>query len=143
MEHCEYTGGGAGHPLVVFPGWVDNDARYSPQTDIMPLKIAPVHFTDWTGRQLQLSNGWQGTNYGKRDSRDFYLNQNFSSSSGPGKPKPYAQYGNRQQPTGFSPPSQMQIQGAVFNPAAPDPNLSGGTGVLGPGVNLQNRRYYG
>jgi hypothetical protein len=142
--NSEASGEGAGHPIVNWPGWVTNDARYSSQPDIMPLPIAPVHFVSWPFRQIQLLNGWELTNFGKRQSYDYYLNQLQSSASNPmSNPKPSSLKGNRQQPTAYAPPSQLQIQNGVFTPVGNQPQSGGGTGVLAPGVSLEGRRFYG
>lgn len=140
VNHTEAFRGGSGHPIVFWPGWIDNTARRSPQTDVQPLPVQPVHFQAWPANQVQLSNGWQQTNYGKRMSYDDYLRLLSSSNSGPGAPKPLP--GQGQQPQGGAIPSRVQLQNAIaLNTPADNGNL--GTGILGPGVNLSGRRYYG
>lgn len=135
----DYHGGAKiGNPVYDWPGWQDNDARYSVQTDINPIPIVPVHFQQWPGMQPQLSNGWQNTNYGKRDSYDDYLRLLYSTTSYPKPPKPMPYTAGS--PTTVANPSQLQQQSLMPNQV----NL-GGTGVLAPGVaaGLSQRRYYG
>lgn len=138
----EYNGGNVGHPIVYWPGWEMNPARYSDQTDIMPLPIQPQHGRAWQMLQPQLSNGWQDTNYGKRMAYDDYLRLLSSSNSGPGNPPPLP--GQGQQPMGSPMPSRIQQQQMI---SINTPDLAtaqtGGTGMLAPGVNLSGRRYYG
>ena len=136
--NSEYSTERRGHPAVIWPGWVDNDARYSVQTDINPIPIIPVRFQNWPGDQFQLSNGWQYTNYGQRMSSADYRGQLYSSSSGPGAPKPMP--GEGLQPTVNSFVSQKTLQNMFTNP---DPDNSNGAGMLNPGVNLGRRTYYG
>lgn len=142
-EHSEFMESRrAGHPVVDWPGWQNNDARYSVQPDINPIPISPVHFTDWTGRQIQLSNGWALTNWGKRDPYDHYLRLLQSSNSGTSKAHPLVFRGNAQQPTGSPGPSTKQLQNQISN-NAPSGNIGPGAGKLAPGLSLTGRRYYG
>lgn len=117
-ENAEYTGGAkVGHPIVHWPGWVDNDARYSVQTDINPIPISPVHFQQWPGMQFQLSNGWQFTNYGQKASYDSYRRMLTSSLSNPNNVRPSVIPGEGRQPTGYNNSalvSQKTIQATVF-----------------------------
>jgi hypothetical protein len=128
-----------GHPLTVWPGWVDNDARYSVQTDIIPIPISPVHFQNWTEMNYQLSNGWQLTNYGARMPEDDYLRMLYSSNSSPGYPKPMP--GERVQPTANGLVSQKTLQNTMLVSNIPD--NTNGAGVLNPGVSLAGRTYFG
>lgn len=136
-EDAEFHGTSKlGHPLIVWPGWQNNDARYSVQPDIIPVPIEPVHFQQWTGMQYQLSNGWQFTNYGKRAPYDLYRRMLYSSISAPGAPRPLP--GEGRQPTGFANSalvSQKTIQNTVLvNNESPSP--SGFS-------NVGRRTYYG
>lgn len=138
-DNTDYTGGGVGHPITRWPGWVDNDARYSVQTDIIPIPISPVHFQQWPGMQYQLSNGWQFTNYGQKTPYDDYLRMLYSSISSPGAPRPLP--GEGKQPTANSLVSQKTLQQQViFNN---EPLVTAGAGGLNPGVSLGKRSYYG
>jgi hypothetical protein len=141
-QNTEYLGKASeeGHPIVYWPGWQNNDARYSVQTDIMPLPISPVHFQNWPEMQFQLSNGWQYTNYGLRMPYDDYLRLLYSSTSSPGAPRPLP--GQGYQPFAVGNPSDSQVQNQVFAPAAPS-DYKGGVGILAPGVSLSGRTYYG
>lgn len=142
QSNTEYSPGPAGHPIVYWPGWITNPARYSDQPDIMPLPIVPVRHQTWTFYQPQLSNGWQQTNYGLRMSYDDYLRLLSSSASGPGYPPPMP--GQGLQPQGSAMPSQLQQQQMISaNAPLLANNQQGGTGVLAPGVNLAGRTYYG
>jgi hypothetical protein len=145
--HSESSMKNVGRPVVIWPGWVTFDARYSPQTDINPLPIEPYRHASWPMMQPQLSNGWQQTNYGRRMSYDNYLTSMSSSASGPNFPKgkpPPPLPGQGFQPQGYASPSDIQLANQI-SLAAPPPStvLQGGTGVLGPGVDLSTRRYYG
>jgi len=139
-DNTDYLGKPVGNPVVKWPGWVDNDARYSVQTDINPMPIVPVHFQNWPDMQYQLSNGWQFTNYGQRMPYDDYLRLLYSSMSTPGAPAPMP--GEGLQPQQKSMASQKQIQNAIVA-AQGSPASPGGTGIIAPGVNLSNRRFYG
>lgn len=131
---------GKGHPIVFWPGWINNSARYSVNPDIYPLPVQPVHHQTWPATQVQLSNGWQQTNYGKRMSYDDYLRLLYSSTSSPRAPVPMP--GQKLQPQGNALPSRLQLQNAI-GASTPQDNGQLGTGILGPGVNLNGRRYYG
>ncbi len=137
--HTEYNGQPEGHGVVIWPGWQDNPARYSPQPDVMPIPVAPVRFVSWPMRSMQLSNGWQNTNMGKKTPYN-YLYQAYASNSGPGYPAPLK--GNRQQPTGSPTTSASRIQNTVMANVAQN-NPGPGPGNLAPGVNLGARTYYG
>lgn len=142
--HSDYNDGkNKTHPVIVWPGWRDNDARYSVQTDINPVPISPVHFQSWPGMQVQLLNGWELTNYGGIAVPYNHYLQKAGGGSGtyPKAPKPLP--GQGLQPQGNSPPSQLQIQNALT--AQSNQNGVGFTGALAPGVQeaLAGRRYYG
>lgn len=138
VENGEYLNGrSVGHPITRWPGWVDNDARYSVQTDIIPIPVSPVHFQQWPGMQYQLSNGWQYTNYGQRAPYDTYRRMLYSSTSSPRAPAPMP--GEGLQPFQKSMVSQKTIQNTVLVNREPD--NSGGAGVLN--APLGRRTYYG
>ena len=113
--NSDYIGKPVGHPLVNWPGWVDNDARYSVQPDIMPLPISPVHFQQWPGMQYQLSNGWQYTNYGQKMPYDDYLRMLSSSNSSPNNSRPRVLPGEGAQPTAFGPEGSLVSQKTIQN----------------------------
>lgn len=134
----DYQGGKAvGLPQKVWPGWVDNDARYSAQTDINPTPINMVHFQQWPGMQYQLSNGWQYTNYGQILPYNDYLRMLYSSATGPGAPPPMAGQGQQPQANGLV--SQKTIQNTVFQNR--EPSNSAGAGNLN--APLGRRTFYG
>lgn len=139
-ENAEYHGGKkVGHPTTIWPGWVDNDARYSVQTDIIPIPISPVHFQQWAGMQYQLSNGWQFTNYGQKASYDGYRRMLTSSLSNPNNVQPRILPGEGRQPTGYGPAnslvSQKTIQSSVY--ANNEPSMPTGFSRVGA------RTFYG
>lgn len=137
--HAESFASGSGHPIVFWPGYGINPARVN-GADLSPLPVQPVHFQRWTAMQYQLSNGWQQTNYGRKASYDDYLRLLQSSATGPYAPKPLP--GQGLQPQGGAVPSRIQLQNQVAA-NLPTDNGNLGTGLLGPGVNLNGRRYYG
>jgi len=110
--NSEWQGKSNGRPIVYWPGWVMNDARFSSQTDINPLPIVPVHFQNWPEMQYQLSNGWQYTNYGERMAYDDYLRMLYSSNSSPGAPAPLP--GEGTQPQQVAQVSQKTIQNTIL-----------------------------
>lgn len=123
-ENAEYLNSEhtIGHPIVIWPGWQNNDARYSVQPDIIPIPISPVHFQQWPGMQYQLSNGWQFTNYGQRMSYDFYRRMLTSSTSNPNNVRPRVLPGEGTQPTLNTLVSTKTIQSTIFvnnEPAMP------------------------
>lgn len=143
-EHSDYNNGkNQTHPVIVWPGWQDNDARYSVQTDVNPVPISPVHFQSWPGIQVQLLNGWELTNYGKISvPYNSYLQKaGGGSATYPKAPKPLP--GQGYQPQGNNPPSQIQLTNQMM--AQTNQQGMGFTGALGPGVQeaLAGRRYYG
>lgn len=137
----EYSGESRGHPVVYWPGWVTNEARYSTQPDIQPLPVSPIHFQTFPFIQIQLSNGWQQTNYGKKAAYDDYLRMLYSSNSSPGAPPPMP--GQRLQAQGQPIPSRVQLQNQIAKNAPSDTGGQLGTGILAPGVDLSARRFYG
>src|SRR5215469_4194859 len=139
IANSDYHGKNVGNPVMAWPGWVDNDARYSIQADINPLPISPVHFQQWPGMQFQLSNGWQYTNYGQILSYNDYKRLLYSSTSTPGAPKPLP--GEGLQPTSNSLVSQTTLQNQI-GMGAPTGN-GAGAGHLNPGVSLAGRTYFG
>jgi hypothetical protein len=132
-QGCSCTG----HPITYWPGWQNNDARFSVQTDINPLPITPVHFQNWPEMNFQLSNGWQYTNYGQRMPYDDYLRMLFSSTSSPGAPAPMR--GQGQQPTANGLVSQKTLQNTMLAPQTS--TGSGGAGTLN--APLGRRTFYG
>ncbi len=144
--NSDWNGGknkGHGHPGNIFNGYVNNDARYSGQTDVNPVPITPVHYQGWPGVQVQLSNGWQMTNYGLIVTPyNSYLHKaGGGSATYPKANKPLP--GQGQQPQGNKPPSQIQLNNMMTGMT--NQQGVGATGGLAPGVQaaLTARRYYG
>lgn len=138
-ENAEYNDEHVGHPIVYWPGWVDNDARYSVQTDINPIPISPVHFQQWPGMQYQLSNGWQETNYGKRASYDSYRRMLTSSLSNPNNVRPRVIPGEGRQPTGYGPGNSLVSQKTLQNTVLTNNESSDPTGFS----KIGRRTFYG
>lgn len=133
---------GVGHPVVIWPGWVTNEARNN-GADINPLPIQPLRFGNFAATQTQLFNGLQLSNFGRRDSYDSYRRAIDSSSVNAGS-KNQKQLFPGFQPAGARQASAVQLNQMILNnnPPPPDPSGNSGVGIFAPGVNF-NRTYYG
>lgn len=144
-ENSDYLGKNVGTPVILFPGYVDNDARYSPQTDINPVPVVPVHFQQWPGMQVQLLNGWELTNYGKIITEVPFgaYNQKAGGSSATFRKSSPPLPGQGQQPQGNMPPSQIQLANSMMNGA--NQQGLGATASMSDNVMaaVASRRYYG
>jgi hypothetical protein len=136
---CDCGTGGIGNPVVIWPGWITNDARNN-GADIYPGPIVPLHYGNWAAMSMQLKNGLETSTFGNKDSYGNYLKQLYSSASMNSK-------GVRQieptfHPAGTPQPSTIQLAQMVTNGAPGQTNL-GGTGDIAAGVDLNARAYYG
>ena len=140
MSDCGCHGNqGVGNPVVVWPGWVTNQARNN-GADVNPLQIVPLHYGNFTATQIQLFNGLQLYDWGLKNSYQGYLSKLYSSASMNTK-------GQKQtlpavHPSALSQPSQIELAQMV-TAGAPNETNTGGTGQLAPGINLTGRRFYG
>lgn len=128
-----------GNPAVIFPGYGVNEARMS-ATDIWPTPISPQHYRLWTGLGIQLDNGWNKTNFGKKDfgTAASYRQMLYSSSD---KGRNTVLPGQGRQPTGQPHPSTVeQMNMMILNS---NDSADSGTGAVAPGVDLGGRAYYG
>jgi hypothetical protein len=129
-----------GHPIVVWPGWGVNPARWS-AADINPLPIQPLHYGNFTATQTQLLNGLQLSNFGKRAAYDDYLRLVDSSSANAGN-KGMKQLQPGFKPAGARQPSAKQLQQMIQqNAPSTSPDPTGGVGIFANGVPVRN--YYG
>lgn len=136
---CGDTPPVVGNPVVIWPGWGVNDARNN-GADINPLPVQVLHYGNWTATQVQLKNGLELSNFGRREDYQDFRKLLYSSSSSTSK-------GPRQVLPGFKPsgavqPSNVQLAQMISN-GAPNQSGLGGTGEIAPGVDLSNRRFYG
>lgn len=125
-----------GHQVWTFPGYGVNPARGN-GADLEPIPITPVHGQNWPGMQVQLSNGWQSTNYGKKLSYDDYLRMLSTSTS---------EAGNTQVLPGGGPKkgtSPANYQDWLQNGPGNQPSVVGGPGSVAPGVDISGRGFYG
>lgn len=132
-----------GHPVVIWPGWVTNDARNN-GADVNPLPIVPLHYGNWAAMQVQLKNGLELSTFGNKDSYTQYLRLNrllYSSASRNSKEARQIAP-NTLYPNGISQPSMIQLANMV-TAGAPNADDTGGTGQLAPGIDLSQRAYYG
>jgi hypothetical protein len=122
--------------LVVFPGYGVNPARLN-GADREPVPISPVHGQSWPGMQVQLRNGWGITSFGRRLTYDDYLRMlTAATGNAPGKPRSILPGQGAQHMQG---PGAKQYMNSL-----PQANTTkGGVGLLAPGVDLGERRYYG
>lgn len=131
-----------GNPVVIWPGWVTNDARNN-GADINPLPIVPLHYGNWAAMSMQLKNGLELSTFGNKDSYNNYLKQNrLLYSSGSMNTKNQKQVEPTFHPAGNVQPSGIQLAQMVTAGAPGQTNL-GGTGDIAAGVNLSARAYYG
>lgn len=130
---------GDGHPLTVFPGYGVNGARLN-AADIEPIPITPVKHQNWPEMQIQLSNGWALTNYGRKMSYDYYLRLLTTSSE---KGRSYLAPGNKGVALGNQQigPSPLNINANIAAAAGSQPSNPGGPGQIMTA--LGNRGYYG
>jgi hypothetical protein len=125
----------------LFPGYGVNSAR-SNGADLEPVPITPVRGQNWPGMQIQLSNGWQHTNYGKKISYDGYLRLLTDSST---RSRRYL----TPKPSGLGPnathsgPAPSNVQQMINQTSGAQPDSPGGPGFLSGNVDLGGRRYYG
>lgn len=130
-----------GRTNYIFPGYGVNSARIN-GADLEPVPITPVRGQNWPGMQVQLCNGWQKTNYGKKISYDGYLRLLTDSST---KQRHFL----IPHPSGLGPkantsgPAPSNVQQMIDVTAGAQPNAPGGPGFLAGDVNLGGRRYYG
>jgi len=113
--------------MVVFPGYGVNPARAN-GADIEPLPINPVHGQSWPGMQVQLSNGWMRTCYGRRLSYDDYLRL-LRAENGIAGVRTLPGQGLQR----IQGPGPAQISTSFIVPSA---TVSGGVGQLADGVVL-------
>lgn len=139
---CDCGGGVIGNPVVIWPGWVTNDARNN-GADINPLPIVPLRYGNWAAMAMQLKNGLELSTFGKNDSYENYLRLNrLLYSSGSMNTKNARQIENTFHPAGNVQPSNIQLA-QMITAAAPGANNTGGTGQIATGVDLTSRAYYG
>jgi hypothetical protein len=138
---CGCPEGKVGNPVVIWPGWGINPARWS-GADEYPDPVPPKHYSNFTATQTQLLNGLQRSTFGRYDSYYDYLRAINSSAvnAGSKNQKQLPPYGI--QPAAVVQPSGVQLQ-QMIAAGAPGAVPSGGVGTLAPGVNLSNRRFYG
>lgn len=140
-DSLENDGASNGHQLPIFVGYGVNSARMN-GADLEPVPITPVRGQNWPEMQIQLSNGWQHTNMGKRQSYDSYLRLLTDSST---KQRHFL----IPHPSGLGPhaqrsgPAPSNVQQMIDQTSGSQPNTPGGPGFLASGVNLGGRRYYG
>jgi hypothetical protein len=126
-----------GDRLFIFPGYGTNAARYN-GADLEPIPISPVRGQNWPEMQIQLSNGWMRTNYGKKLAYDDYLRLLRAENGTAGTRVLPGQGRQVMQGPGASQTQQFMMQSAGNQPRSP-----GGTGMIAEGVDLSNRRFYG
>jgi hypothetical protein len=129
-----------GHPIPVFPGYGTNSARNN-GADLEPIPITPVRAQNWPGMQVQLCNGWDKTNYGKKMEYDDYLRMLTDSST---KARSYLLPTSGLGPSAVNPgPAPGNVQSMIQTTSGSQPNTPGGPGFIASGVNLSGRGYYG
>jgi hypothetical protein len=130
---------GPGHELYVFPGYGVNQARNN-AADLEPIPITPVKHQNWPEMQIQLSNGWALTNFGKKLSYDDYLRLLTSSNE---MARSYLSPGTKGTALGNQRigPSPLNVQANAQAGPGSQPSNPGGPGQLVG--SLGNRRYYG
>ncbi len=137
----EYAGSRAGNTnkLAVFLGYGVNPARNNGE-DIEPIPITPVRYQNWPEMQIQLCNGWDKTNYGKKMSYDDYLRMLTASSE---KSRnfllPSSGVGHAANPG----PAPSNVQSMIDTTSGNQPQSPGGPGFMAGHVDLGGRRYYG
>ena len=134
-----YEASDFGNPLILFPGWNPNTARDN-ANDFWPTPISPQHHRLWTGLGIQLDNGWNKTNFGKKDFGTYasYRQMLYSSND---RGRNTVLPGQGRQSMGQPQPSTIeQMNMMILNSVD---SQDSGTGALAPGVNLGSRGYYG
>ncbi len=140
-ESSDYSGGTVpGNTVAFFAGYGVNPARSNGE-DIEPIPITPVRGQNWPEMQVQLCNGWDKTNYGKKMSYDDYLRLLTDSST---KARTYL----IPQPAGISGaqrpgPAPANVDSMINLTSGAQPLSPGGPGFLAAGVDLGGRRNYG
>lgn len=127
---CGCPNKNVGNPVIIWPGWVTNDARNN-GADVNPIPIVPWRHGNAAATQVQLSNGWQNTSYGKRLSYDSYLRLLYASNSSDQKRFP----GISNTPTSNVQPSSRQL--ASMN--RPSTSTQSGAGRIANGVDISGR----
>lgn len=122
------TYSGPGHPLYQFPGYGVNQARNN-GTDLEPIPITPVKHQNWPEMQIQLSNGWALTNFGRKISYDDYLRLLTSSNE---KSRSYLTPGKKGTAGGNIQigPSPLNVQANAQTGPGSQPSNPGGPGQL-------------
>jgi hypothetical protein len=138
-QRSEFTGAmyPGGHEIPVFAGYIPNPARNN-GADIEPIPITPVRKQNWPEMQIQLNQGWQSTNYGKKMSYDTYLRLLTDSAN---KGRNYllpSRGGNLHRSA-----APGNVQSMVDTTAGSQPTTPGGPGFIASGVDLSGRNFYG
>lgn len=128
--------GNKGHGIPVFNGYGVNPARNN-GADLEPIPVTPVRKQNWPEMQVQLRNGWESTNMGKRITYDDYLR--LLSKSEPDKTY-LIPSGSGNIRTG---PAPSNVQSMIQTTSGSQPKSPGGPGFLAGDVSLAGRRYYG
>lgn len=130
---------GPGHPLVVFPGYGVNQARNN-GADLEPVPITPVKHQNWPEMQIQLMNGWELTNFGRKISYDDYLRLLTSSNE---KARSYLAPGTKGIAAGNQRigPSPLNVTAYMQSGPGSQPSNPGGPGQLAG--SFTNGGYYG
>lgn len=127
----------ASDKLFIFPGYGVNQARNN-GADLEPIPISPVRGQNWPEMQVQLNNGWQSTNYGKRLAYDDYLRL-LSAENGRAGTRTLPGQGQQV----MRGPGPYQTQQMAMQTAGSQPQAPGGVGIIGAGVNLSGRTFFG
>ena len=133
-----------GHPVpvqtVARPFYGVNPARMN-GSDIEPIPITPVRGQNWPEMQIQLRQGWELTNYGKKMTYDDYLRllQEAHSNRAHAGSGQFANAG----PNVRQGPSPYNVQSMIDTTSGAQPNSPGGPGFLANSVDLRGRSYYG
>jgi hypothetical protein len=130
---------GDGHPIYPFPGYGVNLARLN-AADLEPIPITPVKYQNWPEMQIQLLNGWAGTNWGRKIAYDDYLKQLTTSSE---MARSYLAPGRNGVALGNQRigPSPLNVTQWMQAGPGSQPQAPGGPGQLAGA--LGDRRYYG
>lgn len=134
-----FAGSDTGHALTVFTGYGVNQARNN-GADLEPVPITPVKHQNWPEMQIQLSNGWALTNFGKKMSYDDYLRLLTSSNE---KARNYLSPGTKGVAAGNQRigPSPLNVAAwAQAGPGSQDSNPGGPGQTIG---GVTNGGFYG
>lgn len=123
--------------LFVFPGYPANPARNN-GADLEPIPVSPVRGQNWPDMQIQLRNGWGTTNFGKKLTYDDYLRL-LRAENGQAGTRTLPGQGQQV----MRGPGPQQTQAVAMAGAGSQPKTAGGVGVIGPGVDLSRRTFYG